>query len=87
MQTFPQRKEGDEERNSKEPEELHRKGQRGSSFTMKAVREDNISRNGNQMDKCTILISHKHMWCEVLGVQQEAFERGKSDSIHNEDEC
>jgi hypothetical protein len=54
---------------------------------MKAVREDNISRDGNQMDKCTILISHKHTWCKVLGVQQEAFERGKSDSIHNEDEC
>jgi hypothetical protein len=58
-----------------------------SSFTMKVVREDNILRDGNQMDKCTILISRKHMWCKVLGVQQEAFERGKLDSIHNEDEC
>jgi hypothetical protein len=27
---------------------------------------DNIWRDGNQMDKCTILISHKHMRCEVL---------------------
>jgi hypothetical protein len=58
-----------------------------SSFTMKVVREDNILTDGNQMDKCTILISHKHMWFKVLGVQQEAFERGKLDSIHNEDKC